>query len=303
MKRFTLVLIAALAVVLASPTLAQRSRVGSRSGSGPRIDPANVVVVDGTVQEFVAGFGQGIPLLVVADAAGDLHTFILGPYWYLSEQGFVAVPGDLVTVTAYACTACETGVAVVTVVNTSQGVTLTLRDANGLPLWTQRQGGSGASGPAGGGQGGNGGGNGNQAGNGNGQAGGSGGNGNGGNGGNGGQGTGPCDHLLPDLARTTTVSGTVTDFVPASGAGPAAVTLSTPAGEVTVLLSPASVLTKAGFELAVGMALEVVAAPIELDGTQVWIALTVTDPASGLTLVFRDPATGLPVTGAGRGNR
>jgi hypothetical protein len=300
MKNSKLVVIVTLALALASPTLAQRSRVGSRNGSGPLIDPATVVVVDGTVQEFVAGLGQGMPSLVVADAAGSLSTFILGPFWYLSQEGFVAAPGDLVTVTAYACTVCETGMAVVTVVNTTQGVTLVLRDTNGLPLWTQQQAGAGASGQGGNGQGSQGGGSGNSGGNGNGEA---GGRGRSGNSGNGGAGMGSCNHLVPDLARTTTLSGTVADFVAASGDGPASVTLTTSAGEVIVLLSPASVLVTAGFAPALGTALDVVAAPVEIDGTQVWIALTVTDVASGLTLVFRDPATGLPVTGTQRGRR
>ncbi len=307
MKHLKTFAIVGVLTALASPVLAQRSGAGARDGTGPLIDSATLVVVEGTVKEFVAGFGQGAPSLVVADAAQDLHTFILGPFWYLSAQQFVAAPGDLVTVSAYPCQLCETGVAVVKVVNATQGVTLTLRDENGVPLWTHRQAGHGAGGQGSGGA---------SAGQGNGGK-GSGGNGNGGNGtgdqgrgapgggkGNGGPeggGLGNCGGLLPDLARTTTFSGSVVSFAAAAGAGPASVTLSTAGGEVTVLLSPAMVLMKAGYTPTPGAELEIVAAPAELNGSEVWLALTLTDVASGLTLVFRDPATGLPVAGARRG--
>jgi len=304
MKHLKFFVFAAVVVALTSPVLAQHRGAGARDGTGPLIDSATLVVVEGTVNEFVAGFGQGAPSLVVADAAQDLHTFILGPFWYLSAQQFVAAPGDLVTVSAYPCQLCETGVAVVKVVNATQGVTLTLRDENGVPLWTSRQAGHGAGGQggsggsAGNGNGGNGNGGGSNAGNGRSATGG----GNGkGHAGQGCAGLGSCDHLVPDLARITTFSGNVVTFVGAAGAGPASVTLSTAAGEVTVLLSPAMVLMKAGYAPTSGAELEIVAAPAELNGSEVWVAVTLTDVASGLTLVFRDPATGLPVAGARRG--
>ena len=343
MKHLKFAAIIMVALMLAVSSFAQRSRLGSRDGSGPLIDPAAVVVVEGTVDEFTAGLGQGMPELVVVDAEGALHTFILGPFWYLEEQGFVADTGDLVTVTAYTCTTCDTGVAVVSVVNTTQGVTLTLRDESGIPLWTQRQPGDGSgNGQGGGDHGGNGaGGNGSGQGdgecdgtgsgnqgqgsgtNGNGgpdgvtpdNAGGNGGQGgdgsNGGNGGQGGNGShdsgrngaGVNDQNIPDLSQVTTYSGTVVSWSLVTGGGPATVVLATADGDVTIFLSPASILVKAGYEPAEGAALEIVAAPVTIDGAQVWLAITVTDVASGLQIVLRDPATGLPVTGARHGRR
>lgn len=280
MKHLKFAAITLVALMLAASSFAQRSRLGSRSSSGPVIDPAAVVVVEGTVDQFTAGLGQGMPELVVMDAAGTLHTFILGPFWYLEEQGFVADAGDLVTVTAYTCTTCDTGVAVASVVNTTQGITLTLRDESGFPLWTQRQpGDGGGNGQGEGGQGGNGSHN------------------------SGCNGTGANGQNIPDLSRATTYSGTVVSWSLEPGAGPATVVLATADGEVSIVLSPASILVKAGYQPAVGAALEIVAAPVTMDGAQVWLAITVKDVASGLQIVLRDPATGLPVTGARHGRR
>jgi hypothetical protein len=299
MKTMKVVGIMALALAVAATATAQRARQGVGTGNGPAIDVTQVAVVDGTVVQLVAGAGEGMPELQVTDTAGVEHSFVLGPIWYLTEQGFKADAGDTVKVIAYICTTCDTGVAVATVVNVSKGLTLALRDEAGMPLWKSR--------PAGGGNGGNGG---------NGGAGGNGGN--GGNAGNAGNGAGtpsrgtngggsgdgtngsggtqPCDALTVDLTRSTTYAATVVSYSFSAGTGAAALVATTNAGEIAFLASPAWVLARAEFTPEVGAALEITAAPATVNGEEAWVILVIKDIATGTSLVLRDPATGLPVS-------
>lgn len=270
-----------LSLAVAGSGFAGNGQRGARDGSGPLIATAETVTVEGVVVQFLAGPGSGMPELQVEDPAGVVHTFILGPFWYLTEQGFTAQPGDAVIVTAYPCALCDTGFAVASVVNVTVGVTLTLRDESGLPIWPHLQ----AAQPTAGSRA-----NGNQ-----GQS-------SGKTGSvrpvirsSGGSGTG--DHLVPDLDRMTTFAGTVVSTSIVAGAGAGTLVLATSAGDVSFLLSPVFVLIRAGFDPAVGDALTVNAAPVTIDGQEIWLAITITDDASGLELVLRDPATGLPVGG------
>jgi hypothetical protein len=282
MKSLTVAGLVLSGLALAGTSFAQMGRGGVHDGSGPAIDLSQLVTVDGVVVSFVAGLGQGMPELAVTSAAGESYTFVLGPFWYLTEQGFAARAGDSVAVTAYVCATCDTGYAVKSVNNISEGITLALRDAAGLPLWTRPS--SGAS------QG-----NGGQLGT---TAQGRGRQGSGGMGsGNGAQ---ACDQLALDLTRTTTFTGTVVSFTLTAGDGAATLVLAAATGNVSILASPASILLRASFAPAAGSALSLSAAPTTVSGQEVWVALTITDTATGLQLVLRDPATGLPVTGPAR---
>jgi hypothetical protein len=307
MRKLAVVSMVVLGLTLAGDVMAQQNQKGARNGTGPLIDTTEVVVVDGVVLELVAGPGQGMPTLAVEDAEGVTYDFVLGPYWYLTQEGFVAAPGDAVSVTAYACPLCDTGLAVASVANLTQNLTLLLRDADGAPLWvkhTARRG-------LGGGRNGNGPGSGNGSGGGN-QSGASdrtrSGSGPLAVGPGGVQGEGAAswlrerDLLHIELSRMATFSGTVVSFTKAPAGGPGTLVLATGSGDATFLLSPFWVLLEAGFQPDGGDALEVVAAPVTLDGEEFWLALTITDPGTGLTIVLRDPATGLPVGSFGRRN-
>lgn len=292
---------------IAALAAAQPSQGSGAGGPGSLIDTRTVVTVEGTVTQYTVGAGQGMPELVVTDATGTATSFILGPYWYLQEKGFAAEAGDAAIVTAFTCPTCETGLAVAKVENVTKGIVLILRDDNGVPLWLARQPGGNVRRQVmrGGGQAG-----GNGAGSDNGQAGnggqqGQGGQGGSGNGqgeqaGNGGGSTGVCDCDHPDLTRVTTFTGTVAAFSLEPGVGNPALTLTTASGDVTFIISPASTLLRAGFEPAIGQTLAITAAPVELDGGEAWLALVITDPATGIQIVLRDPSTGLPPAGRGR---
>ncbi len=102
---------------------------------------------------------------------------------------------------------------------------------------------------------------------------------------------------MPDLTRTTTFTGTVASYSVVAGTGAGTLVLATDSGDMSFLLSSVWVLINAGFNPQVGATLSVVAAPVIIDGQEIWVALTITDEATGLTFVLRDPATGLPVGG------
>ncbi len=293
MRKGRAVLVAAvmMGVALAGFGWAQQGGAGNgaQNGSGPLVDVSRPVTVQGAVVAFLAGVGQGVPELVVRDASGTEWAFVLGPYWFLQSQTFVAQAGDEVTVNGYACGSCEHGVAVASVVNVTRSLTLTLRSADGTPAWIGQAGtglrrhvANGAHGScamhdrtaglgAGLGQGTEMGG-----------------------------GHRMCQGPGPDLSRVATFEGAVTSFTGGPGQGLPTLALATAQGEASIVLSPYLVMLQAGYAPAAGARLSVTAAPVDVDGVEHWVAITLTDLGSGLTLQFRNPETGLPAV-AGHG--
>lgn len=283
-----MVAIVFMTLVLATAGLAGQNRGGAKDGTGPLIDTSNLLVFQGTVVQLVAGLGQGMPELELTTTSGQTLSFALGPYWFLQASGFVAEAGDTAEVSAYACTTCESGYAVAKVVNQTKALTLILRADDGTPLWAAqgsktarrqlgRAGTGGNSDPGQHGQPGTG-----EPGKGPGQPG----------------GCEACEQ--PDLGQVSTFAGTVASVEATAGDGTPTVTLATSAGDVTFLISPYSILQRAGFALTVGQALEITAAPVEHNGVETWLVLVIKDTATGLTVVLRDPSTGLPPVGRGR---
>lgn len=281
MRYSRIVAIVMMAVALAVSGLAGQQG-GARDGSGPLINTSELLVFEGTAVQLVAGLGQGMPELEITTAAGQTLSFVLGPHWYLQASGFAAEAGDAVEVSAYACAACESAYAVVKVVNSTKAITLVLRSEDGAPLWTasetravRRQLGRAGSGVGSGG-------------------------------GKGGSGKGPgqpggCDVCEPpDLGRVETFTGAVRAVDVNAGEGTPTVTLATTSGEITFLISPYSILMRAAFTFTIGQSIEITAAPVTRDGAQAWLALVIKDSVTGLTVVLRDPATGLPPIGRGR---
>lgn len=284
-----------MALMLASSVLAQHRGGGPGAGSLPRIDTSTAVTVQGVVVSFLAGYGQGMPELIVREPSGTESTFVLGPFHYLQAQGFTAQAGDQAEVNGWACSTCEHAVAVAQVKNLTRDLTLVLRNADGTPVWIGGKG-SGARRHLGAGT----------TGAGNGSA----------TGATGGQGVGKgpgggtmrqggrhlCDGGGPDLAEAATFTGVVKSFTGGAGVGFPTLVLTTSAGEVSIVLSPYRALLQAGYTPTAGAQVEVKTAPVTADGVEHWVALTVTDVASGLQIVLRDPETGLPIA-MGRGFR
>jgi hypothetical protein len=286
-RHVTMVLAGAMGLVMVGSAGAQQARRGVRDGSGPQVDVTQVTTFSGSVVGFLAGAGMGTPQLTV-DVAGTPSTFVLGPYPYLLEQGFVAEPGDQVTVTAFACASCPSGLAVARVENTTRNLTVVLRGDNGLPLWIG--GGAGRDGTprrvlrprSGPGMGG------------------------------GGQAMGTakrgtvghgrlCGGVGPDMTRATTFSGTVASFVGGPGEGLPVLTLATASGPVEIMASPYHAIAHAGYTFEEGRQLTVAAAPVDLDGEDHWVAISITDASTGLVIQLRDAESGLPLHRRGHG--
>ncbi len=270
-----------MALVLASPLAAQQGRGGARDGSGPRVDTGTTFTVQGEVVSFRAAPGQAMPQLTVREASGSETAFVLGPFRYLQAQNFTAEAGERAEVTGWVCAGCPQGMVVGQVKNLTRGLTLVLRDADGTPVWTGPAGrgvrrhlagrttGVGAARGLGMGAG---------------------------------QGMGATQrggrHLCaasgPDLGRVATFVGPVVSFSGGPGEGFPTLVMSASQGEVEVMLSPYRALLQAGYTPAAGAQVEVKAAPVSLDGQDHWVALALKDVATGLEVVLRDPATGLP---------
>ena len=272
MKRNLLLTIAAIALV-ATAAFAQQHRRGAGAGSGtPPAGPQSVLT--GTVVQFLASSGTGMPSLVIQQG-GSEQTLVLGPFWFLQNAKFAAVAGDSVEVTVMACSSCPSGYAVLSVKNLTSGTTVTLRNADGLPLWQSgRQGGPGSQvgqgGPA---------------------------SGMGGNRGGQRRGQGACNGTGPDMTRAASFTGTAVSFTGGAGAGRPTLVLATAAGEKTFLVAPYKAVVQSGLQFPAGTAFTLTAVPNVNDE---WVVISLKDDATGSELVLRDPQTGLPVGGRGR---
>lgn len=106
----------------------------------------------------------------------------------------------------------------------------------------------------------------------------------------------------PNLGRVATFVGPVVSFTGGPREGFPTLVMSATQGDVAIVLSPYRALMQAGYTPAAGAQVEVKAAPVSLDGQDHWVALAIKDVATGLEVVLRDPATGLPLA-MGRGGR
>lgn len=257
-------------------------------GTGtPLFDPASVVTLEGPVVTFAAGPAAGAPTLTLEDGALGETAVHLGPYWFLTEAGFAATAGDVVRLTAFACPVCKTDFVALSVDNLTTGTAITLREDDGTPLWLGKAGRGAHAGRCpgcGAVQ--------NRAGRGAGP-------GAPGAGFGHGPGRGACLGLGPDVSAAITVSATVTAFTGGPGVGMPILTVEVAGEALSMVAGPWRVWTAAGFLPTEGQELSVSYAPVERDGETFLVALSVTDPTSGLTVVLRDLETGKPLGSRG----
>lgn len=306
-------------LIAAAVTLAAFPAVAQHHGPPPAADPSQAFAVLGTVTSFAGERGAGTPTLVVDDDALGAVAMRLGPLWFLRRGGFTAAPGDRVEALVYPCATCTVPLVAATVDNLTAGVSIILRDEDGLPLWTGGRGTGGGRGfcaddgsaapgdkrgPHGGGGNGGGSGMGHDPGAGQGTGGQGSDPGAGMDPGDGGYPGGQCQWAGPDMSRAEVLTGTVVSLEVGFGGPRPSVILAVEGAEVEIYLMPYAPLAAAGFLIEPGAELEVVAAPWAApweEEEEVWVGISVTDPTTGLTVQLRDPETGYPVTGAGGG--
>ncbi len=104
----------------------------------PMYDPKTETAINGVVQEVKEisghGMGTGTHLTVKADnAVYDVH---VGPTWYLTREKYAFSKGDRVEVIG-SKVKYQAADAIIARQIKKDGNTLTLRDAQGVPLWSR----------------------------------------------------------------------------------------------------------------------------------------------------------------------
>jgi hypothetical protein len=262
------------------------------NGSGSGADPFETYNFSGTVAAINSGSGSGMPMITVDDASQGQVDIALGPVWFLQAAGFSAADDDSVEVLAFGCATCAAPYVAAWVVNNTNGTSVDLRDADGKPLWIQRQyqrGGSGRPGQGNGSGGQNGGG----SSSGNGQPGGSG----------NGSGNGPSNGSGLDMSMVESVTGVVVAFEGHGEPEQPVLTLDVGGETVEITVSPYGPIAAAGLIIEPGMTLTVTFAPTECEEDPHLVTIAILDDATGILVQLRDPETGFPMNNGNGHNR
>ncbi|MBI3949990.1 MAG: hypothetical protein HY314_06000 [Acidobacteria bacterium] len=102
----------------------------------PIANPADIVSLEGAVGSVNMGIGQGFPSFTLTQAGGNTVTVITGPYYILLENDFEINVGDQMAVRAFPSLRLENTYVAIELKNLSTGAVLSLRDENGVPLWS-----------------------------------------------------------------------------------------------------------------------------------------------------------------------
>ncbi len=103
--------------------------------TGYGLDMSKVQTIEGVVAAVNAGYGIEYPSIQI-----NKVTIKVAPVWFLLEHGFEIKAGDSLKVTAApSLRASDPYLNAITLLNAVSGATIALRDANGVPLWTQPQ--------------------------------------------------------------------------------------------------------------------------------------------------------------------
>ena len=211
-----------------------------QTGSG--LDMTKVQTIEGAVTAVNVAYGAQYPSIQIGST-----TVKIAPVWFLLENDFEVKVGDKLSVQAApSLQARDPYLSAIKLANGSAN--LTLRDANGIPLWMQ----PGAGQQQGPGQG-------------------------------PGQGTGTCT-ACGGLSSIATASGTVDQVSAGVGIQMPAVVLKTADKVVTVKIGPERLLDAADFEIKAGDSLTVKYA---VTCTSETVGLELTN-AAGVKLVLRN---------------
>ncbi len=130
---FVVILFAAFSAV---PANGQSNR-GKR---GPNYDPKTETTINGVIQEVkdVPGPRGRTGTHLVVKAGEDVYDVHVGPTWYLTQEKYAFTKGDQVEVTG-SRVSYQGGQAIVARQIKKDGKTWTLRDKQGIPLWSRRK--------------------------------------------------------------------------------------------------------------------------------------------------------------------
>jgi hypothetical protein len=124
---------ALLAVTIIGYCAAQAHTGGGAAGT--TLNMARLQTVSGTVSAVNLGSGMEYPAVTIGGVAVKV-----APVWYLLDKGFEIKAGDpLRLMAAPANSAADPYLYAVEIVNTATGSQIAVRDAAGVPLWTNRQ--------------------------------------------------------------------------------------------------------------------------------------------------------------------
>ncbi len=124
-------------LLTSAPVWAQGGRGGQRGyGAGGGLDLTKVTTIEGTVTAVRIAYGAQYPSIEVSG-----QSIKVAPPWFLLENDFEIRTGDRVWVKAAPSLALSTDLHAIEIKNLTNNDSITLRDANGFPLWVTGSGG------------------------------------------------------------------------------------------------------------------------------------------------------------------
>jgi hypothetical protein len=107
--------------------------MGFGQGAACRIDVAGKGTFSGTVNAVNMGFAQGFPNFTLSTADGNV-TIVTSPFRAVVDSGFKIAAGQNLSVAAFPSAQHETAWVAAELTDSATGATLTLRDAQGVPV-------------------------------------------------------------------------------------------------------------------------------------------------------------------------
>ncbi|MEW6127263.1 MAG: hypothetical protein AB1757_09505 [Acidobacteriota bacterium] len=224
---------------------------------------ATIFTFEGIVVSVNMGMGLEYPSFVMVLSDSSKITIMVGPYRYLVENNFTITVGDRMRVEAFRSLWPDNVYAAVELNDLTTGVTLTLREDDGSPLWTRNNGQQGSRGNAYGQDGNN--------------------------------RMGDCWGWIPPAGtlNITTLEGIVLSTHMAAGQEfPSFVLSLNGSGDVTILTGPYYLILQSGFDINIGDRMSVKGFP-SLWYENTYVAVELNNLTTNDTLILRD-GTGQP---------
>ena len=104
----------------------------------PMYDSKTEMTITGTVQEVkeLPGYGRGTGTHLTVKAGNDLYDVHVGPTWYLTQEKYAFAKGDHLDVIGSKIKYQGADALIARQIK-KDGSTLTLRDDQGVPLWSR----------------------------------------------------------------------------------------------------------------------------------------------------------------------